>query len=363
MPTRRTGRLRWILVLAVSGVVLAGTYRSLRGGSPESAGRPEVVRAERRDIATVITATGVVEARVGAEVRVGSRLSGVVRRLFVRIGDSVRRGQLLAELDDRDLGARVDEASAQVGRLEAEHRFAATELERARALRAGNNLTVADLDAAERNFAVAEQQLAAARAALAYARTQHEYARITAPIGGVVASVSTQEGETVAAAFAAPTFVTLIDLSRLEVRAYVDETDIGRVTAGQTARFTVDTYGDQEFEGRVVAVYPKAEIRDNVVNYLTVIAFTPPPDRIIRPSMTTTVRLDVSRRTGVVAIPLRAVRREGDRPFVFLVRGAALERRGVTTGARDDAWVEILGGIAAGDSVAVGPVATEEEPS
>ncbi len=92
-------------------------------------------------------------------------------------------------------------------------------------------------------------------------------------MAGVVASVSTQEGETVAASFAAPTFVTLLDLARLEVWAYVDETDIGRIHRGQDATFTVDTYGDDEFAGRVTAIYPQAEIRDNVVNYVAVIRF------------------------------------------------------------------------------------------
>ena len=76
----------------------------------------------------------------------------------------------------------------------------------------------------------------------------------------MVASVSTQEGETVSASLAVPTFVTLVDLSRLEVWAYVDETDIGRIQTGQAAKFTVDTYADDEFEGRVDTVYPKAEI-------------------------------------------------------------------------------------------------------
>ena len=81
-------------------------------------------------------------------------------------------------------------------------------------------------------------------------------------------AISLQEGETVTAGFATPTFVTLIDLTRLEVWAYVDETDIGRIHVGLPARFSVDTYGDEEFEGKVTAIYPKPEIRDNVVNYV-----------------------------------------------------------------------------------------------
>jgi macrolide-specific efflux system membrane fusion protein len=170
----------------------------------------------------------------------------------------------------------------------------------------------------------------------------------------VVASISTQEGETVAASLAAPTFVTLLDLARLEVRAYVDETDIGRIEIGQNARFTVDTYPEHEFEGRVTAVYPQAEIRDNVVNYITVVDFEPPEDRTLRPEMTATVRIALQTRENVLAVPRRAVRREGGRQFVWCPRGDALERRWVTTGTRDEIWWEILEGLREGDQVLVG---------
>src|SRR6185436_14338632 len=110
-------------------------------------------------------------------------------------------------------------------------------------------LSASDLGLAERAFALASTAEAEARAALASAETQLGYARIHAPIAGVVASVATQEGETVAASLAAPTFVTLLDLSRLELLTYVDETDIGRVRPGQEVRFTVDTYPGHDFPG------------------------------------------------------------------------------------------------------------------
>lgn len=242
----------------------------------------------------VVKASGVIKPMIGAEVRVGSRISGVVRRLYVRVGDSVRSGQALAELDDRDLVARRNEAQAQLDQAFANADYARADLRRKKELKAGGLLADADLDVAARAFHVADQQVAGARANLAYAATQVGYARVDAPISGVVASVSTQEGETVAASFATPTFVTLVDLARLEVWAYVDETDIGRIRIGQPARFTVDTYGDEEFEGRITAIYPKPEIRDNVVNYITVIRFDPPKDRTLRPEMTTTVRITTS---------------------------------------------------------------------
>jgi RND family efflux transporter MFP subunit len=256
---------------------------------------------KHRSADPVVKATGVIKPMIGAEVRVGSRISGVVRRLYVRVGDSVRSGQALAELDDRDLVARRNEAQAQLDQAGANADYARADLRRKQELKAGGLLADADLDVAARAGHVADQQVAGARANLVFAATQVGYARVDAPISGVVASVSTQEGETVAASFATPTFVTLVDLTRLEVWAYVDETDIGRIRIGQPARFTVDTYGDEEFEGRITAIYPKPEIRDNVVNYITVIRFDPPKGRTLRPEMTTTVRITTDAKAAEAA--------------------------------------------------------------
>ena len=287
---------RFVLGLALIGAAAVAVVVVARGAAPRSADRsdrPSVVRVARREAERVVTATGVIKPGTGAEVRVGSRISGVVRRLFVRIGDRVAKGQLLAELDARDLRARHAQAAAALESARAGASDAQADLRRKRELSAAQVIAQIDLELAERACTVAEQVVREAEANLESATTQLGYARIHAPIAGVVASISTQEGETVAASFAAPTFVTLLDLDRLEVRAYVDETDIGRIEAGQTVDFTVDTYPDHVFAGRVTAIYPQAEIRDNVVNYVTVVRFEPPRGRTLRPEMTVTARISL----------------------------------------------------------------------
>ncbi len=349
-----------VVGLAAIGVAAFLWGRTVWTESDDGVGGAQVVRVVRRDVGEVVKATGIIKPRVGAEVRVGSRISGVVKRLYVRIGDRVTRGQLLAELDDRDLIARCNEAEAALRQAEANRSYARTDLERKGRLSAEGVLSRSDLDLAYRAAAVAEQQVTAASASLEYATTQLAYARIVAPIAGVVASVSTQEGETVAASFAAPTFVTLIDLSRLEVWAYVDETDIGRIRVGQKARFTVDTYGDHEFEGGVTAVYPKAEIRDNVVNYVTVVRFEPPSDRTLRPEMTTTVLVTIDARENVLVLPIGAVRRDGNGTYILSRRGDAIARQPVTTGSRDESYWEIVDGLREGDEVLTGDVKNED---
>jgi RND family efflux transporter MFP subunit len=345
--------------LTLAALGLLGRAAASRKEDP--APPAETARVARRTLASTVKATGVVKPRIGAEVKVGSRVSGVVARLHVRIGDRVTRGQLLAVLDTGELQARRDQARSALASAAATLKYAESDLARKRELSKARLLADAELDVAERTRNVAEQELGEATANLEYARTQLAYSQITAPIGGIVASVATQEGETVAASFAAPTFVTLVDLARLEVWAYVDETDIGRVRTGQSARFTVDTYPDQEFEGRVTAIYPQAEIRDNVVDYVTVVTFDAPPDRTLRPEMTTTVRVGTDTRENVLAVPRRAVRREGGRAYVITPRG---EKRSVHVGTCTESDCEVVGGLREGDEVGLGeaPVKARETP-
>jgi RND family efflux transporter MFP subunit len=294
-------KVAWV-VAALGIVTVPGALFALKAHTPERPSPERTVRVVRRDIETTVKATGVIKPEVGAEVRVGSRASGVVGHLYVRIGDHVDQGQLLAELDDRELVARRDQAAAALESARAQLGYAVSDLGRKRALAKAQVIAPEAVELAERADAVARQQVVEAAAGLAYARTELGFTRIRAPISGVVASVSTQEGETVSATLAAPTFLTLIDLDRLEVRAYVDETDIGRIRMGQPAR-SVDTYGDEPFEGTVSAVYPQAEIRDNVVNYVTVITFETPRDRTLRPEMTATVAIALQSQKDVLVVP------------------------------------------------------------
>jgi macrolide-specific efflux system membrane fusion protein len=319
----------------------------------------EVIRVTRRDIGTTVKATGVIKPMVGAQVNVGSSASGVVTRLYVRIGDRVQKGQLLAMLDSRELVARRDADVAALQLARANLNYAQTDLRRKQELNAAQIIAPSVLDVATQAYAVAEQKSNQAQANLQDATTQLGYTQIFAPISGVVSAVSTQEGETATAGFATPNFVTLLDLSRLEVWAYVDEMDIGRIRIGQNAAFTVDTYGAHEFEGQVSAIHPEPEIRNNVVDYVTVVRFKPPPKYTLRPEMTTTVTVDIVRHKGVLALPLRVVRSEGGRQFVTCRHGSANERRWVSTGMRDDSYWEITSGLQEGEEVVVGDPKTQ----
>jgi len=296
-----------------------------------------------------ITATGVIRPVTGAEVNVGSRISGTVVSLPVEIGDRVRTGQVLAELDATALRAEVDEARADVNLSMPRVKLAESTLLRREKLATKGLASDEDLEVARRDLAVAHAQLEANRARLRSAEIQLDYTRITAPIDGVVAEVSTREGETVAAAFAAPNFVTIIDLERLEVLAYVDETDIGRVVLGQTASFTVDTFPDAEFAAQVAAIQPRAELQGSVVNYLVRLEFERADDFTLRPEMTAHVRIAVDERDQALMAPRATIKRTAGRQYVLLQRGDQWIEQDVRTGWRSDTSVEFLSGVREGD--------------
>jgi RND family efflux transporter MFP subunit len=205
----------------------------------------------------------------------------------------------------------------------------------------------------------AEAEQARAAASLQSALVDRSFTVIASPIAGIVASVSTQEGETVAAGLSAPTFVTIVDLERLQVNAYVDEVDIGKVAVGQAALFTVDAFPQRDFEGHVAAIYPSATIQDNVVKYIVAVTIQGGYGGLLRPEMTASVHIQLEERM-VLAIPARAVSRQGGESVVYLWRDGRPERRDVRLGWRDGPWVEVLEGLQEGDRILLdAPASTE----
>jgi len=372
---------------------------------------PATAKVVRRDLASTVLATGAVKPQVGAEVRVGARISGKVECLFANIGDVVKKGHVIAQLEKADLEARVNQRTAELqmaeAKLAAVKSLRPREIEKAQAdvdqwlatvelnrkeLGRQEELLKQDFtsqqarDRAKEQLAVSEARLASVRKALELAKTGYEedlrqavadverakavlandkvqlsYATITAPIDGVIGSVSTQEGETVAAGLSAPTFVTIIDLARLQVDTFVDEVDIGKVAPGQKAVFTVDSFPSREFEGKVVAIYPKAVIQENVVNYDVVVEITDPYDGLLRPEMTASVTIQLEARTNVLTVPVKTVKRERGKSVVYVLTNGQPQSREVKVGWKDSQWVEILSGLEEGQTILL-DVPSAEQP-
>ena len=359
-----------VCILTVAGLSIAIVSLHKKQKQPSQF---ETVAVKKKNIASSILATGSVKPIIGAEVKVGARISGKVEHLYANIGDKVEKDQVIAEIEKKDLEAQVAQAEANLKAadagvgvskasfwpaLSAETDYGAkgtTYFPSQGDNFAGLKVTMPlfngqDLYTIKQSKATKE----AVRAALDYSKIQLSYATITAPISGVIASVSTQEGETVAAGLTAPTFVTIIDLARLQVDAFVDETDIGRVKVGQKAVFTVDTYPDKEFTGKVRAIYPKAIIQENVVNFDVVIEIDDPNIELLRPDMTTSVTIYQEERKGVLVIPRAAVTKEGAGKSVLVKQNnGSFEKKEIKTGMTSRSDVEVVSGLNEGEIVGI----------
>ena len=311
----------------------------------------ETITIKRNNISASILATGIIKSKIGAEVRVGSRASGIVKRLFVKNGDEVRRGDLLAILDDSELSARNRIELADLENYQTVAKYAKIEMDRAKSLADKDFTSKQAYDDLVRSYEIALSRLTSQKAAVDYSSTQLGFTKIYAPISGVIGSVSTQEGETVSATFSSPTFVTIIDLSRIEVWTYVDETDIGRVEQAQKVSFTVDTYGGSVFEGRISAIYPKAEIRDNVVNYIAIVEFSDKKGKILRPEMTASVTIQTSAANMVLSIPNGVIRRVNSETIVYVVNNGRPEMKKIKTGLKGTQLTEVIEGLKENDKV------------
>lgn len=346
-----------VIMLVVGSVAAYWMQRQPREDGNIAAA--STISPEMREIDSTVTTSGTVRLRTGAEVRVGSQVSGIVRKLNVTVGSHIQKGDVIAEIDPRPLQARVEQARTQAAMDEVGVGKAKRDVKRGQQLFSEGVLPAQQREDLEWQLKSAQAKLEKSKSDLAAAEIDLSYAVIRAPISGTVASVSTQEGETVAASFAAPTFVTIIEDNALELLAMVDETDIANVRPGDTVHFTVEAYPSREMPAMVKRIDPVATIISGVVNYPVMAAIE--RDRgLLKPDMTANITIKTAERM-VLVVPNGAILHDGEERFVFLMRDGKQEKRRVTIGTRDAGFTEIKKGLTVNDRVAVPRAGDSEE--
>jgi HlyD family secretion protein len=263
-------------------------------------------KVDRGNVTMTVTATGTLAAVTN--VQVGSQVSGVIAALHADFKSRVTKGQLLAELDPTPFQAQVEQRRADVTRAQVQTDDMRIKYERQRRLLEGGLTSQAEVDGAKAAYDGARAQVTQAAAALRQAETNLHYTKIVSPIDGVVVDRQYDVGQTVAASFQAPTLFEIAqDLTKMELQADVDQSDIGRVKVGQVARFTVDAYPEDEFRGRIGQIRYNAQVNQNVVTYPVIIEVPNPEERLL-PKMTANVNIDVSSVQNVLRVPNAALR-------------------------------------------------------
>jgi HlyD family secretion protein len=335
----------WISGILVAALAGGGAWWYLGKDGKEVQWRTG--RVERGDLQVSVTATGTLQALV--TVQVGTQVSGPIASIHADFNTEVKKGEVIARLDTTLLHAALEDARSNLARVAAQERQAAEELKRTQALFDRALISQAELDQAMAAAQVAKANLSSARSQVERARINLRYAIITSPIDGIVLSRAVDVGQTVAASFNTPTLFTIAgDLRQMEVKAAVDEADIGRVKAGQKATFTVDAYPEAEFEGTVQQVRLEPKVEQNVVTYDVVIR-VPNPDKKLMPGMTANLTIAVTRKEDVMLVPSAALRfrppREGKAGRGSGGAGGTDGRTWAAGGARKEG-----GGIARGSS-------------
>ena len=296
-----------IVILLVSFVVV-----SCHKGEKSYVFETSVVK--KGSIINTITATGTIEA--DTTVLIGTQVSGVVKKIYVDFNSTVKRGQLLAEIDKTPLETQVQQAQASLDDSKSEVEFQTATFERYKALLEKTLVAKADYDQVKYNYDKARANLKTAQAGYDKAIVNLNYASIYSPIYGVVLNRAVDQGQTVAASFSTPNLFTIgNDLTQMQVQANVDEADIGQLKTGQPVDFTVDAYRSEIFKGDVRQIRLQPVVTSNVVTY-TVIVNAPNPEKKLMPGMTANITVLVEKVDSVLIIPGKALRFAPDADFL-----------------------------------------------
>lgn len=363
----------WIAIGAV--VILAIAVWMLSGGKKQEEISFKEEKVEKASLQNSVTATGTIEAVTS--VTVGTQVSGIVDKLYVDYNSTVKKGQIIAELDKTNLISQLNTSKAELASAQSSLDYQLANIRRYRTLYEKGLVSADDYESAQLSYNQAKQQVAQAKENVQRAQTNLSYATITSPIDGTVISKSVEEGQTVAASFNTPELFTIAkDLTNMQVVADVDEADIGEVKEGNRVTFTVDAYPDDVFQGKVMQVRLQATTTNNVVTYEVVIS-APNADLKLKPGLTANVTIYTQERSGVLCVPSKALRftptketvgkakindcKGKNKVWTLDKKANALTAHPVNIGQTDGTHTEIVKGINEGTMVVTEIVATKDE--
>lgn len=346
--------------------------------APAEAPQYLTATVERDDIENAVLATGVLEGI--KQVDVGAQVSGQLKSLKVKVGDKVKKGQWLAEIDPLVLQNTLRQAQVDEENLQAQKRATQAQLTQTKAiyqryqnLQEDASISRQDFETAESNYRVQQANLMSLDAQIKSAHIQIDtakvnlaYTRIVAPIDGDVVGVVTQEGQTVIANQLAPILLKLADLDTMTVKAQVSEADVIHIAPGQEVYFTI-LGEDKRYYAKLRGTEPAPQNfletasagtpKQSAAVFYNALFEVPNPDHRLRISMTAQVRIVLDTAKSVLTVPVAALgprNADGSFPVRVLDGKGHAQSRNVQTGINNNVKVQINGGLAEGDRVVIG---------
>ena len=279
------------------------------GGKKEDEIKIETAPIERRTIVLSAQANGAVEPINVVEVK--SKASGVINNIPVDVGSKVSVGDLLVQIDTRDVQNQYNQVAAELNSARVAQSVASNQRERSRSLFQQRIITAQENDVATLTYASAEASVVRARTNVDLARQRLEDATVRAPVSGTVIERPVSQGMVITSATSSAsggtTILKMADLTKVRMRAFVNETDIGNVVAGQVANVTVDAFPNRRFQGSVEKVEPQAVVQQSVTLFPVLISLQN-MDGALKPGMNGEVNMIISQKDDVLAVPNDALR-------------------------------------------------------
>lgn len=294
---------KWLIWL-IGGIVAIGVIWFFFIREKEVKIQLETITPEMGEISNSITATGTVQPV--DTVAVGTQVSGIIKKTYVDFNSTVKKGQLLATLDPDLLQFQSEQIKANLQNAKSNLAYNEVNFNRQSQLYKVGAISKADFDNATNQYNAAKAQVNSVNAQLSTANKNLSLTNIYSPIDGTVLNRNVSEGQTVASSFSTPTLFSIAkDLTKMQVRASVDEADIGNVKVGQKATFTVDAFPDETFKGEVSEVRLHPTVSSNVVNYTTIINADNSSLKL-KPGMTANITIYTQVLENVMKIPSAA---------------------------------------------------------
>ncbi|PRA92792.1 efflux transporter periplasmic adaptor subunit [Chryseobacterium sp. MYb7] len=300
MKTKNKKWLYWI----VGGIIVIGAAWFFFIREKEIKIQLETVKPEMGEISNSITATGTIQPV--DTVAVGTQVSGIIKNIYVDFNSTVKKGELLATLDPDLLQYQSQQIKANLQNAKSNLAYNEININRQSQLYKVGAISKADYDVATNQYNAAKAQVGSVTAQLSTANKNLSLTNIYSPIDGTVLNRNVSEGQTVASSFSTPTLFSIAkDLTKMRVRASVDEADIGNVKVGQKATFTVDAFPDETFDGEVSEVRLHPTVSSNVVNYTTIINADNSSLKL-KPGMTANITIYTQVLNNIMKIPVAA---------------------------------------------------------
>ena len=369
----RTGRGRWFipvglaLIFALAGAGYAVYLRALE--RPLAVETVVVTSRQGSQAGILLTGSGYVVTR-HKYIIVGTKILGQIVEEPIEEGQRVKKGDVLARIDDRDYQAQLRQAIADRDLAEANVRLMLAKAARERELYAGGIISKDEFDTSENGAAVAQAALRRDEAAIDYAKFQVSQCLIVSPIDGVVLQKYRELGDTinyggqVQAGGGATDIAQLADTADMRAEVDINESDIGKVSIGVPASVVPDAYPDARFEATLVKIYPEADRQKATVK--VEVQIRQPNLAMIKPEMSVKAnfleKAAVSEEAARIVIPTKAVVREGnDDYYVWTVNRGMAKRVSVLRGSQTESGVEVREGLRDGDVIVVASPASLSE--